>query len=199
MLSTVVTQVLNLARQYQIGRVTPEVTFATFNFTEGWFRNSGLYDLCEKYQLALIEAFIADKCKWNNEKVQKEAAKYKRWQEYIELAKETLVNDNDLPMVITMIENDIFKTEADYKKVQRTFKEYIGISPKLYARMLRFEKIHNELRGIKFIDWMEVVTKYNFHDQSHLIKEFKFFTGVTPKIFLNDSENFLQYKCNIFC
>ena len=58
LLSTVVTQVLNLARQYQIGRVTPEVTFATFNFTEGWFRNSGLYDLCEKYQLALIEAFI---------------------------------------------------------------------------------------------------------------------------------------------
>ena len=45
LLSTVVTQVLNLARQYQIGRVTPEVTFATFNFTEGWFRNSGLYDL----------------------------------------------------------------------------------------------------------------------------------------------------------
>lgn len=86
---------------------------------------------------------------------------------------------------------DIFKTEADYKKVQRTFKEYIGISPKLYARMLRFEKIHNELRGIKFIDWMEIVTKYNFHDQSHLIKEFKFFTGITPNEFLSRIEMFV--------
>ena len=39
-ISTVVTQVLNLARQHQNGRVTPEVTSVTFNFTEGWFRNS---------------------------------------------------------------------------------------------------------------------------------------------------------------
>jgi hypothetical protein len=37
LLSTVVTQVLNLARQYQIGRVTPEVTFATFNLFGGHF------------------------------------------------------------------------------------------------------------------------------------------------------------------
>lgn len=57
--------------------------------------------------------------------------------------------------------------------------------------MLRFEKIHNELRGIKFIDWMEIVTKYNFHDQSHLIKEFKFFTGITPNEFLSRIEMFV--------
>jgi len=115
-LDKVGTEVLDLARKHQNGRVPKNGTIVPFDFTEGWFRNSGLYDLCEKYQLALIEAFIADKCKWNNAKVQKEAAKYKRWQEYIELAKETLVNDNDLPMVITMIENDIFKTEAQLRQ-----------------------------------------------------------------------------------
>jgi len=41
--SSVVTDVLNLARQHQEGRVTDEVTSVTF--TEGWFRTSGLYDL----------------------------------------------------------------------------------------------------------------------------------------------------------
>jgi len=116
LLSTVVTQVLNLARQYQIGRVTPEVTFATFNFTEGWFRNSGLYDLCEKYQLALMESFIDDKCKWNKEKVQKEAAKYKRWQEQIDIAKDTLEDVENLSDVIAMIENDAFKTNLQLQQ-----------------------------------------------------------------------------------
>lgn len=81
--------------------------------------------------------------------------------------------------------NEVFKDGADYKKAQRTFNEYIGISPKLYSRMLRFENIHNELRNLKTIDWMSIVTKYNFHDQSHLIKEFKFFTGVTPNEFIS--------------
>ncbi len=76
-----VTNVLDIAKQHQLGRVTEEVTtgnnFTVCNvapevsglarahrdgrgaenapngamFTEGWFRDSGLYDLEEKYQL----------------------------------------------------------------------------------------------------------------------------------------------------
>ena len=40
-----VTQVLELAQKHQKGRVTKDVTHVTFNFTEGWFRKSGIYDL----------------------------------------------------------------------------------------------------------------------------------------------------------
>jgi len=47
-LNNVVTQVLDLAREYQEGRVTDKVTNVTFNFTEGWFRNSGLYELYQE-------------------------------------------------------------------------------------------------------------------------------------------------------
>lgn len=49
----VVTQVLSLAKEHQTGRGTENVTPATFTFTERWFRSSRLYDLNEKYQLAL--------------------------------------------------------------------------------------------------------------------------------------------------
>ncbi len=87
--------------------------------------------------------------------------------------------------------SDIFENGANYKKVQRTFHEYIGISPKLYARMLRFESIHTDLRNLQQPDWMSIVTKYNFHDQSHLIKEFKFFTGITPNEFISKIDTFV--------
>ena len=50
-------QIINLAREHQTGRAPKIGAFATFDFTEGWFRNSGLYDLCEKYQLALVEVY----------------------------------------------------------------------------------------------------------------------------------------------
>ena len=85
----------------------------------------------------------------------------------------------------------IGKDEAGYKRIQRTFNEYIGISPKLYSRMLRFDSIHNELRKAPGVDWMDIVTKYDFHDQSHLIKEFKFFTNITPSEFLSKIDRYV--------
>ena len=78
-----------------------------------------------------------------------------------------------------------------YKKVQRSFRESIGISPKLYARMVRFESLHNELLSVKKIDWFDIVTKFDFYDQSHLTKEFQFFTNHTPQEFVHRIESFV--------
>lgn len=116
LLNKISTEVLNLARSYQKGRVDKNSTAVEFNFTEWWFRNSGLYNLSEKYQLKLMNAFIDNRCQWNNEKVRQEAEKFKQWQEYIKTAKEALVNAEDLPQVITMIENNTFKTEMQLQQ-----------------------------------------------------------------------------------
>ena len=42
-IKNVVPQVLKLAEGHQKGRGTKEVPIGTFDFTEGWFRNSGIY------------------------------------------------------------------------------------------------------------------------------------------------------------
>ena len=55
LIENTVANVLELAKVYQSGRTTENVAIATF--TEGWFRNSGLYALCEKYQLRLTEGY----------------------------------------------------------------------------------------------------------------------------------------------
>ena len=78
-----------------------------------------------------------------------------------------------------------------YKKIQRSFREAIGISPKLYARMVRFESLHNSIIKCDKIDWLEIVTKYNFYDQSHLTKEFQFFTSHSPQEFVRKKERFI--------
>jgi AraC-like DNA-binding protein len=78
-----------------------------------------------------------------------------------------------------------------YKKVQRSFRESIGISPKLYARMVRFESIHYELQTTEKIDWYNIIDKFDFFDYSHLTKEFQFFTGHTPQEFVHRIESFV--------
>lgn len=95
-----------------------------------------------------------------------------------------------------------------YKKVQRSFHQSIGISPKFYARMVRFESIHyalttmlnsqykktnnkNGIIGIEEIDWLDIVNKFGFFDQSHLTKEFQFFTNHSPQEFVRKIEGFV--------
>ena len=85
------------------------------------------------------------------------------------------------------------------RQVQRRVKEFTGITPKDIQRINRFYKTLSSIKmneGI--LDYGNIVVENNFYDQSYFIKEFKFFTGMTPKLFLENSDNFLQYKCNIF-
>lgn len=44
LIDKIATQVLDLTRQRQKGRVSENATDVAFDFTEGWFRSSGLYD-----------------------------------------------------------------------------------------------------------------------------------------------------------
>lgn len=104
------TQVLEKAKQHQKGRVDNKST--TVDFTEGWFRNSGLYDLNEKYQERLMDDFIQDKFNWNSGKVKRESAKYKMWMEFIEKAKDKLVDQSDLEEVVGLIESGTFRSES---------------------------------------------------------------------------------------
>jgi site-specific DNA-methyltransferase (adenine-specific) len=106
-----VSTILDLTKESQEGRETKKFTVETFNFTERWFRDSGLYDLTSDYQLKFFESFKESKFKWNKNKVQQETAKLKLWQEFIKISKAKLVNENDLTIVIELIENNNFKTE----------------------------------------------------------------------------------------
>ena len=55
---------MKIAKDYQTGRVSENLTNVSFDFTEGWFRNSGLYDLNKENQLKFMKWFCEEqKCK----------------------------------------------------------------------------------------------------------------------------------------
>lgn len=75
-------------------------------------------------------------------------------------------------------------TYNNYKQLQRKFDLHVGLSAKLYARMVRFEAVMEAIRQNPKVDWFDLIARFDFHDQSHLIKEFKQFAGETPTGFL---------------
>lgn len=80
------------------------------------------------------------------------------------------------------------------RTIQLRFKKYVGYSPKELLRFLKFKQVISHLmrNQNKKVDWIELVIEFGYFDQSHLIKDFKYFTGLPPKEFLklNDDGSF---------
>jgi AraC-like DNA-binding protein len=77
--------------------------------------------------------------------------------------------------------NELSKQErVSVRTLTRKFTEQVGLSPKQYARVVRFREIVNYLLISPDASWLDVTYNFGFHDQSHLIKDFQHFTGLSP-------------------
>lgn len=64
------------------------------------------------------------------------------------------------------------------RQLERRFVARVGISPKRYARLVRFEQAAAALRSGPSLT--EVALAAGYYDQSHFIREFRSFAGVAP-------------------
>lgn len=71
-------------------------------------------------------------------------------------------------------------TNTTAKTLERSFKSEIGMTPKMYHRLLRFNQTVHYISTHHFKDWWEIVVRFGYYDHSHLISEFKRFAGKTP-------------------
>jgi AraC-like DNA-binding protein len=69
------------------------------------------------------------------------------------------------------------------KQLERKFKERTGVNPKLYERIIRFDRAFRMRNSKPDFDWLRIAVECNFHDYQHLAKEYKDFTGLTPANF----------------
>jgi AraC-like DNA-binding protein len=66
------------------------------------------------------------------------------------------------------------------KRFIRLFTEGVGISPKRFCRILRLQAVVQRLATGKRIEWAEFALASGYCDQSHLIRDFRAMTGLTP-------------------
>jgi AraC-like DNA-binding protein len=64
------------------------------------------------------------------------------------------------------------------------FRDRVGLSPKLYARICRFRHATRALKAATAPDWAQLALDCGYFDQSHLIHDFHEFTGSAPERFL---------------
>jgi AraC-like DNA-binding protein len=74
------------------------------------------------------------------------------------------------------------------RQFERRFTHQIGMRPKLYARIARFEAALDSRARSTSKSWTDVAHECGYHDQMHLIHDFEEFSGETPTTVLSEVE-----------
>lgn len=75
------------------------------------------------------------------------------------------------------------KFDVSERTVERAFANYLGISPKKYIRLARFQAIVEALKDRQEEKLTSIAYDFGYADQSHFIKDFQEFTNLKPSSF----------------
>jgi len=70
--------------------------------------------------------------------------------------------------------------QVSERSLERKFRQFIGIAPKLFCRISRFQASLNELRFNRYEKLSDIAYENEYADQSHFIRSFKEFAGCSP-------------------
>lgn len=70
------------------------------------------------------------------------------------------------------------------RQLRRAFDDVVGMGPKAFARVIRFQRAIAAARRAGTPDWGAIATAAGYYDQAHLIAEFRSLTGATPTVLL---------------
>lgn len=75
----------------------------------------------------------------------------------------------------------------------RLFSDEVGLTPKLFCRVNRFQRVIQRLAATREIDWMDVALDCGYYDQAHFIHDFQAFAGLTPSAYLEHRTEHLNH------
>jgi transcriptional regulator GlxA family with amidase domain len=74
------------------------------------------------------------------------------------------------------------------RRLERQFLNHVGLSPKLYSRLVRFDRAVRDLSGRGAVSWADFAVAHGYTDQAHFINEFREFAGVPPAEFERENQ-----------
>ena len=66
----------------------------------------------------------------------------------------------------------------------QVFREEVGLTPKLFCRIRRFQEVLGLIGRGQHVEWAEVALACGYFDQAHFIHDFRAFSGLNPKAYL---------------
>jgi AraC-like DNA-binding protein len=78
------------------------------------------------------------------------------------------------------------QTGLSHRRLVTLFTNEVGLSPKVFCRILRFQHVHALAQRTGRPEWAQVALACGFFDQAHLSNEFRKLSGLSPKEYERD-------------
>ncbi len=66
------------------------------------------------------------------------------------------------------------------------FRNEVGLTPKLFCRVRRFQQVLRQISVGARIQWSAVALEAGYFDQAHFIHDFRVFSGINPSAYVSD-------------
>lgn len=73
------------------------------------------------------------------------------------------------------------------------FERVVGLRPKSFARVCKFQKVINLIEQQDQIEWSSLALDCGYYDQAHFIKEFQTFSGLNPSAYVTQRGDYVNF------
>ncbi|APG64163.1 hypothetical protein LPB136_01735 [Tenacibaculum todarodis] len=120
----------------------------------------------------------------------------KKMNSYIDKWNQNLLIDEIISNIIEsngiiQIDEILTKYNISASTANRYFKKFVGTTIGAYIRLVKFNILILALNTNKR-NLQDIIAQYNYYDQTHLTKDFKKFSGVTPAEYKGPNHKLLQ-------
>lgn len=78
------------------------------------------------------------------------------------------------------------------RQFERKSIQYLGVSPKLFTRIARFDKTYQMRLKCPDLDWLSIAMACGYYDYQHLVKDYMEFANDSPNLFFQDEYKSLE-------
>jgi AraC-like DNA-binding protein len=97
-----------------------------------------------------------------------------------------------LPHVVTVLKM-AKDAGLSRRRFSQLFDEQVGMTPKLYCRLLRFRAVVRQVVSGRPVNWADLSLAGGYYDQAHLSHEFREFSGMSPSSFMAADRPYLNH------
>jgi AraC-like DNA-binding protein len=88
-----------------------------------------------------------------------------------------------------LVDDIVRETGTSPRTLERLFLKHTGVGPKLLVRLTRF---HRVLRRAEKYGLLQAALDAGYFDQSHFLRDFQAFAGVSPSVFFREDGNLMS-------
>lgn len=124
----------------------------------------------------------------------------------IKLRAPTMLPDPAITYSVQLIEQSAGAVRMDeltaainmsVRHFDRRFLTAVGLQPKAFARIVRFQAVLGAYRAQDYPRWAELALQCGFYDQAHLSREFRQFAGEPPGGFFRNPSAWALLMANL--